>query len=249
MVLCFHKVVKRKPPAVNSIRLDAFVFFASDSMSTGDFKRRPTAILSADVEAHSRLMREYEETTVRTITSYRTVVTHLIELYRGRVVDAMLIVESHVTQHPNDKQEIEPSLVNLSTLPEEMGKVMALAADSGYFSEDNVERCEANGIAPHIPAGRQGHNQRLEKLLCATPPSPKGDDPVAKMKHRLKTPEGKGVFAKRKRTVEKAFGIIKAMMGFRQFLLRGLQSVLGEWDLVCIAYNLKRLHTLAPARG
>jgi len=67
------------------------------------------------------------------------------------------------------------------------------------------------------------------------------------MRRRLKTPEGKGVSAKRKRTVEMVFGIIKAVMGFRQFLLRGLQSVLGEWDLVCIAYNLKRLHTLAPA--
>jgi len=131
-------------------------------MSTGDFKRRLTAILRADVEPYSRLMREDEEATVRTITSYRTVMTHLIELYRGRVVDFLLIVESHVTQHPNDKQEIEPTLVNLSTLSEEMGKVEALAADSGYLSEDNVEKCEANGIAPHIPAGRQGHNQPLK---------------------------------------------------------------------------------------
>jgi Transposase DDE domain len=65
------------------------------------------------------------------------------------------------------------------------------------------------------------------------------------MRHRLKTAEGKAIYAKRKSTVEPVFGVIKQVMGFRQFLLRGLEAVTGEWTLVCIAYNLKRLHVLA----
>ena len=70
-------------------------------------------------------------------------------------------------------------------------------------------------------------------------------DPVTQMKHRLKTIVGKAIYAKRKSTIEPVFGIIKAVMGFRQFLLRGLKNVAGEWDLVCIAYNLKRMYALS----
>ena len=64
------------------------------------------------------------------------------------------------------------------------------------------------------------------------------------MKHRLKTAAGKAVYAIRKSTVEPAFGVIKAVMGFDRFLLRGFTAVSGEWDLVCIAWNIKRLHVL-----
>ena len=72
-------------------------------------------------------------------------------------------------------------------------------------------------------------------------------DPVTEMRHRLKTMAGKAIYAKRKSTVETVFGIIKAAMGFRQFLLRGLDRVAGEWNLVCIAYNIKRLYALRPS--
>ena len=68
---------------------------------------------------------------------------------------------------------------------------------------------------------------------------------VTRMLYRLKTAEGKAIYAKRKSTVEPVFGDIKQVMGFRQFLLRGLEKVTGEWMLVCIAYNVKRLHVLA----
>jgi hypothetical protein len=67
------------------------------------------------------------------------------------------------------------------------------------------------------------------------------------MKHLLRTPEGRGVYAKRKCTVEPTFGIIKSVLGFRQFLLRGLEAVRHEWTLVCIGWNLKRLHRLRLA--
>jgi len=163
----------------------------------------------------------------------------------GVDMDSMFIVENHVTQQPNDKQEIKPALENLATLPERLGKVDALAGDTGYFSEGNVKSCEQEHIKPYIATERDKHNQPFKERFSQPEPLPDNADPVTKMKHRLKTPQGKKLYAKRKSTVEPVFGIIKAVMGFRQFLLRGLQSVSGEWDLVCIAYNLKRLHVLS----
>ena len=80
----------------------------------------------------------------------------------------------------------------------------------------------------------------------ALPPSPpQNPDAVAAMKHRLKTEAGKQFYAKRKSTVEPVFGIIKEVMGFRRFMLRGFEAVTGEWTLVCIAFNLKRLCRLS----
>jgi hypothetical protein len=162
----------------------------------------------------------------------------------GVDMDSMFIVENHVTQQPNDKQELKPALQNLAALPEKLGKVDALAADTGYFSEGNVNSCEQAHIVPYIAAERDKHNQPLKKRFSQPQPLPENADPVTTMRHRLKTLEGKKLYAKRKSTVETVFGIIKAVIGFRQFLLRGLESVSGEWDLVCIAYNLKRLHVL-----
>ena len=163
----------------------------------------------------------------------------------GVDMDSMFIVENHVTQQPNDKQEIKPALANLAALPDTLGRVDALAADTGYFSENNVKHCEQEHIKPYIATERNKHNQSLNKRFYQPQqPLPENADPVTTMKHRLKTLEGKKLYAKRKSTVETVFGIIKAVIGFRQFLLRGLESVSGEWDLVCIAYNLKRLHVL-----
>jgi hypothetical protein len=101
-----------------------------------------------------------------------------------------------------------------------------------------------NKSLAYIAQGREGHNQPLmERFL--EPPSVSDDaDCVARMKHRLKTIDGKAIYAKRKGIVEPVFGIIKSVMGFKSFLLRGLELVTGEWRLVCIAWNLKRLHVL-----
>jgi transposase len=162
----------------------------------------------------------------------------------GVDMDSMFIVENHITQQPNDKQELKPALQNLAALPEKLGKVDALAADTGYFSEGNVNSCEQAHIVPYIANERDKHNQYLKERFSQPQPLPENADPVTTMKHRLKTLEGKKLYAKRKSTVETVFGIIKAIIGFRQFLLRGLESVSGEWDLVCIAYNLKRLYVL-----
>jgi transposase len=156
-----------------------------------------------------------------------------------------LIVENHVSQQPNDKQELQPALDNLRQLPQKLGQVDHLLADNGYCSEANVKACEQATITPLLATGRAVHHPTLEERLADPGKAPDTADPVARMEHRLQTPEGKALYAKRKSTVEPVFGIIKHVMGFRHFLLRGLQAVQGEWNLVCIAYNLKRLHVLA----
>lgn len=162
----------------------------------------------------------------------------------GVDVDTHLIVEGHVTQQPNDKQEVAPALEKLGALPEELGKVESLLADTGYHSEANLERCEAAGIEPLIAAQRERHNPSLSERFADDPPSPVNPSLTEATRHRLRTQAGKALYAKRKSTVEPVFGIIKHVLGFRQFLLRGLRAVQGEWALVCIGWNLKRLFVL-----
>jgi transposase len=157
---------------------------------------------------------------------------------------SLLIVGTHVTQNPNDKQEMEPAVAELAQLPETMGAVERLAADNGYGSAHNVEILVTAGIEPLIAVGRQSHHEALEERLAPVPEAPQNPDAVTAMKHRLKTPEGKACYAKRKTTSEPVFGVIKEVMGFRRFLLRGLEAVKGEWRLVCLAFNLKRLCVL-----
>jgi hypothetical protein len=156
----------------------------------------------------------------------------------------LLVVGAHVTQHANDKQEVEPALEELTKLPKDLGQVKRAALDNGYYSQNNVETLVDHGIEPFIAVGRQRHDEALEARLAPVPEAPKTADAVGAMKHRLKTVEGKAFYAKRKSTVEPVFGLIKEVMGFRRFLLRGLEAVKGEWRLVCLAFNLKRLCAL-----
>jgi hypothetical protein len=160
-------------------------------------------------------------------------------------VDTMLVVGHHLTQKVNDALEIEPALEALNKLPKELGTIDALLADTGYFSQNNVNSCLKKKILPYISSHRDGHNQSLKERFSEPPPLPENADAVTEMKHRLKTKDGRAIYARRKCTVEPVFGIIKAIMGFRQFQLRGVKSVRGEWNLVCMAWNLKRMHVLA----
>lgn len=160
-------------------------------------------------------------------------------------IDTHLIIENHITQQPNDKQEIEPTLRQLSAVQDSLGKPEGLLADTGYFSEGNVKRCEANEITPYISDSRERHNIPWDERFKSPPPCPEDADAVTAMAHRLRTSEGKAIYAKRKSTVETVFGVIKEVLGFRQFHLRGLDSVQGEWNLVCMAWNLKRMYALA----
>jgi len=162
----------------------------------------------------------------------------------GVDVKTHLIVEQHVTQHTNDKQEIEPALEAIGHLPEALGEAENLLADTGYFSEANVEKCMKASLVPFIPEKREKHNLPLTERFGEEPEPPQNATAVQAMKHRLQTREGKAVYATRKSTVETVFGIIKHTLEFRQFLLRGLDSVQSEWSLVCIGWNLKRMHAL-----
>jgi transposase len=159
-------------------------------------------------------------------------------------VGTMLIVESHVSQAPNDKQELTPAITALKELPEELGKVDTILADAGYYSDDNVAFSEQSEIDPFIPPSREKHNPPLTERFIDPAPLPEDAKPIDKMRNKLKTVEGRKVYAQRKSTVEPVFGIIKHVLGFRQFFLRGLEAVSGEWTLVSIAWNLKRMFVL-----
>src|SRR5450432_2081252 len=161
--------------------------------------------------------------------------------------DSLLVVATDVVQAPNDKQQLEPILAKLAGLPEELGKVGELLADNGYYSESNVNACDAQGIEPVIAMGREAHHPSLAGRFAEDPEPPKDPTPVEAMRHRLQTKEGNKRYALRKQTPEPVFGIIKSVLGFRQFLLRGLENVRGEWNLVTMAWNMKRMFALAGA--
>jgi transposase len=172
------------------------------------------------------------------------------QCYNAQAVVAagsLLVVAAEVTQAPNDKQQLEPMLDQIADLPEALGEVGELLADNGYFSEGNVNACAAAGIDPLIAMGREAHHPSLEERFADAPPPPTDPTPLAAMSHRLNTPDGKQRYALRKQTPEPVFGIIKSALGFRQFLLRGLDNVRGEWTLVTMAWNMKRMFVLAAA--
>jgi transposase len=160
---------------------------------------------------------------------------------------SLLVVAADVTQATNDKQQLEPMLEKLGDLPDEFGKTEALLADNGYFSEANVNACAAAGMDPVIAMGREAHHPSLAERFDPAPEPPKDPTPLEAMAHRLQTPAGKKLYALRKQTPEPVFGIIKSVLGFRQFLLRGLNQVRGEWSLVTMTWNIKRMFALAAA--
>jgi len=159
--------------------------------------------------------------------------------------DSMLVVATGMAQVANDKQQIAPMLKLLTGLPEQLGRVQRLLTDNGFYSAANVERCEQAGIEPLLAAGRDPHHVHWEDRFTEPPPLVEPASAVERMKHRLKTLEGRALYALRKQTVEPVFGITKSVMGFRQFLLRGLAAVQGEWSLVTMAWNIKRMAVLA----
>ncbi len=157
--------------------------------------------------------------------------------------DSHLVTATHVSQNANDKREIAPTLDALAAVADTIGVPEAILADSGYFSRANVERCVAAGITPMIAVGRQKHNRPLETTPQAPQPGPPPDaDAVERMRQRMQTSDGQAIYAKRKATVETVFGIIKGALGFRRFQRRGHTAATQEWSLICMAWNLKRMH-------
>jgi hypothetical protein len=164
-------------------------------------------------------------------------------------VDSRLIVGERVSQAPNDKQELVPTVAAVAAPVE---SVAAVLTDSGFYSEAAVQAVEQTaagqptGTTVYAAMEKKDHHRTvsdLEKKEEPAAPAP-GSELSEVMKHRLKTKLGKDKYKLRQQMVEPVFGIIKSVMGFRQFLLRGLEKVRLEWQLVCLAYNLKRLHIM-----
>ena len=128
-----------------------------------------------------------------------------------------------------------------------LGQVEVLLADTGYFSAANVTACDAKDIVPMLAAKRESHHIPVLERFCADAPAPETEDPVAKMAHRLGTKKGRALYGLRKQTVEPVFGIIKRVMGWSQMSMRGFEKARGEWSLVTMAWNIKRLHVLRAA--
>jgi transposase len=158
---------------------------------------------------------------------------------------SMLVVAIDMAQAATDKRQIEPMLQALGALPQELGHIEHLLADNGFFSAANVERCVQAKIEPLIAAGRDAHHRHWQDRFTEPPALAEPASAVDRMKHRLKTRQGRKLYGLRKQTVEPVFGIIKSVMGFRQFLLRGLAAVRGEWSLVTMAWNIKRMAIMA----
>jgi len=167
----------------------------------------------------------------------------------GVDADTMLVVATTLTQAPNDKQQIEPMLSVLQEQASKLGKVQTLIADTGYCSENNIKACEHANITPLLAVARQDHHPNWRERFTEPAPLAANAPPIQAMTHRLNTIAGKAAYALRKQTVEPVFGIIKSVMGFRQFSLRGLRKVTGEWNLVCLAWNIKRMAVLRLKTG
>jgi len=156
--------------------------------------------------------------------------------------DSFLIVANTTSNHANDQNEAIPTL---DAIPTQVGKPQGAALDNGYFSKKNITEIKQRGITPYIATGREPHHKSWRERFAETSAPPPADaSSTVKMAYQLQTKIGKVVYGLRKCTVEPVIGIIKEIMGFRQFSLRGLAAAAGEWCLVCLAFNLKRLHVL-----
>jgi transposase len=156
--------------------------------------------------------------------------------------DSLLIVAPTLSNHPVDTAEALPTV---RAIPAELGQPQAAAMDCNYFSPNNIRELETLGIDPYIATGREPHHWSWRQFFAQTlePPSDQAS-PMVKMAYKLQTDLGQAIYRLRKCTVEPVIGIIKEVLGFRQFSLRGLRAAAGEWSLVCLAWNLKRLHVL-----
>jgi len=155
---------------------------------------------------------------------------------------SLFIVATTVSNHPNDQHEVEPTLDAISP---RLGTPEAAALDNGYWSPTNAQVLEDHGIEPYIATGREPHQRSWQNWFAQHPTPPAAEaSALEKMAYKLQSEMGKAIYALRKQTVEPVIGIVKEALGFRQFSLRGLAAVAGEWCLVCLAFNLKRFHTL-----
>jgi len=151
-----------------------------------------------------------------------------------------LIVGQTVTQAANDKQQMVPLI---EVIEEQSGqRPEEVLADSGYCSEENLKYLAKRRMAGFVATEKQKHGEQNEP--CKRGPLPKDASRLEQMERKLKTKVGAAVYARRKCVVEPVFGQIKQARGFRQFLLRGLRKVRGEWALICMAHNVLKFHKM-----
>lgn len=172
------------------------------------------------------------------------------QCYNSQAVvnDDMIIVGAYSNAHVNDKQEFIPCIESVP--PELAAQIETAVADAGYFSAENVTQGHQKEVTPLIATGREKHNTFLAETLSSedsAPPASPDLNPLHQLQRQLKSKDGKTTYSKRKQTVEPVFGVIKEILGFRRFSLRGAAETDGEWGLVCTAYNLKRFFNLQTA--
>jgi transposase len=180
---------------------------------------------------------------------------HFEQAYNAQAaveVESRLIVGEQVSQAPNDKEQLAPTLAAVAAPVESVAFVLA---DSGFYSEEAIRAVEQNaagepsGTIVYAALEKKEHHRTVGDLeRKEDPAAPAAGAAMAEiMRHRLQTAAGKAKYKLRQQTVEPVFGIIKSVLGFRQFLLRGKEKAGLEWKLVCLAYNFKRLHRMAQS--
>jgi len=165
----------------------------------------------------------------------------------GVDTETMMVITRHVSQASNDKREVVPTLEQIQSLPAVLGEVQSLITDNGFFSQANVIACHDAGVEPLLALKRESHHMPVMERFASDATEPQTTDPVVQMAHRLGTQAGRALYSLRKQTVEPVFGIIKRVMGWRQMSMRGLAKAQGQWSLVTMAWNIKRMHVLRAA--
>jgi transposase len=153
-----------------------------------------------------------------------------------------IILAADVTAEANDKRQVVPMVDQARENLDAAGVEQAIGAalmDSGYYSETNTAELEQRGIDPYVATERLKHHEKVAS-------APRGRIPAdlsakQRMARKLRTKKGRERYAKRKGMIEPIFGQIKQVLGFRQFSLRGLVSMRGEWRLMCLVHNLLKL--------
>jgi transposase len=154
--------------------------------------------------------------------------------------ETQLVVAQAVTQAANDKQQLIPMI---DQVKQQSGqKPEEVLADSGYASEENLRQAQGADVDVYVAVARDKHHSPPSR--CPRGPLPKGATRMDRMRRKLRTKIGRAIYARRKTIVEPVFGQIKQAQGFRQFLLRGLKKVQGEWALVCMAHNILKVHRM-----
>ena len=155
----------------------------------------------------------------------------------------LLIVGTSLSNHPTDQREVGATL---AAIPAALGVPDAAALDAGYFSAANIATLHGQGTEAYIATGREEHHWDWQRYFAEEPmPPPSDASAKVQMSYKLRTAVGQAIYRLRKCTVEPVIGIIKEVVGFRQFSLRGVAGAAGEWVLVCLACNLKRLHVVS----